>query len=120
MKMKFVLLYVTTANRAEARRIGQILLRERLVACVNLLGPVESQYWWQGKLEVGKEWLLLAKTRATLATAVIRRVKALHSYTTPCVVTLPLQKGNPDFLKWIAAETRAPVSRAARRASRNG
>ncbi len=118
--MKFVLLYITTAHRAEARRLGQTLLRERLVACVNLLGPVESHYWWQGQLENSREWLLLAKTRATLAAAVIKRVKALHSYTTPCVVTLPLAKGNPAFLTWLAAETRPPVSRAARRAVRSG
>lgn len=111
MKIKFVLVYVTASDQAEARHIGQALLRERLVACINLLGPVESHYWWKGKLETGHEWLLLAKTRATLGTAVIKRVKTLHSYTTPCVVALPLQKGNQDFLKWIAAETRAPVSR---------
>ena len=118
--MNFVLVYITASSRTEARGLGKALLQERLVACVNLLGPLESHYWWQGKMETASEWLLLAKTRATLAKAVMRRVKALHSYQTPCGVTLPLKDGNPDFLKWIAAETKPPVSRGARRASRNG
>jgi periplasmic divalent cation tolerance protein len=118
--MNFVLVYITASSRAEARKLGQTLLRERLVACINLLGPVESHYWWQGKLESAGEWLLLAKTRGALAKAVLKRVKALHSYQTPCVVMLPLKEGNPGFLKWLAAETQPPVSRGVRRAGRSG
>ena len=118
--MNFTLVYITASKRVEARRIGKALLREHLVACINLVGPIESHYWWRGKVETAREWLLLAKTRATLTKIVIKRVKALHSYQTPCVVALPLKDGNPDFLKWLAAETQPPVSRAGRRASRNG
>ncbi|MCX7009328.1 MAG: divalent-cation tolerance protein CutA, partial [Kiritimatiellaeota bacterium] len=89
----------------------------------NLVGPVESRYWWQGRLETAKEWLLLAKTRASLATAVVAKVKKLHSYQIPCIVTLPLGTGNPDFLKWIGKETQTPrriLSRGVRRAGRSG
>ena len=120
--MNYVLVYITAADRREARRLGAALLSERLVACTNLVGPIESHYWWQGKLETAHEWLLLAKTRASLAQQVIARVKALHSYQTPCIVTLPLTGGNPDFLAWIGQETRPPprqLSRArVRRSSR--
>ena len=118
--MKLVLVYITAASRAEARRLGHALLSERLVACVNLIGPIESHYWWLGRLETSSEWMLLAKTRAALAKVVITRVKELHSYKTPCVVTLPLQNGNQDFLKWIAAETQPLINRGVRRASRSG
>ncbi len=122
--MNFVLVYVTAANRREARRVGAALLRERLAACVNLVGPVESQYWWQGKIETAREWLLLAKTRASLAKPLMARVKALHSYQTPCIVTLSLTAGNPAFLKWIGAETRPALRRVSRgcgrRAGRTG
>jgi len=119
--MKYVLVYITTKDRREARRLGAALLHARLIACTNLIGPLESHYWWQGKLETAREWLLLAKTRASFAAQVIAQVKALHSYQTPCIVTLPLTAGNPDFLAWIGQETRPPrrkVSRAVRRASR--
>ena len=104
--MKFVLMYITAANRVEAKRISQILLCERLVACVNIVGPISSFYWWQGKLEKSREVLVLAKTRSTLASSVIRKVQTLHSYKVPCVVALPIVEGNPDFLRWIGTETK--------------
>jgi periplasmic divalent cation tolerance protein len=122
--MNYVLIYITAANRPAARRLGAALLRERLIACSNLVGPIEAHYWWQGKMESAHEWLLLAKTRASLAAQVIARVKALHSYQTPCVVALPLTAGNPAFLKWIGQETRPPLRKLspgrARRAGRTG
>ncbi len=98
-------LYVTAANADEANRIGEALVTERLVACANILGPIASIYWWQGKVQRDSEVALIAKTRADLVDRVIARVKAMHSYTVPCVVSLAIEQGNPDFLSWIAAET---------------
>jgi periplasmic divalent cation tolerance protein len=98
-------LYVTAANADEAKTIGVALVQERLVACANILGPIASIYWWQGKIQHDSEAVLVAKTRADLVERVIARVKALHSYTVPCVVSLAIEQGNPDFLRWIAAET---------------
>ena len=110
--MSAIIIYITAANRREAQQLADTLLRERLVACVNVVGPISSSYWWQGKIESSREILLLAKTRANLGAAVIRRVKALHSYSVPCVVAIPVRTGNPDFLRWIEQET-APRHRRA-------
>lgn len=123
--MKFAIVYTTTTNRRAAERIGQVLLRKRLVACVNLVGPITSSYWWQGRIAKAREVLVLAKTRATLARAVIRKVKAIHSYDVPCVVSLPISHGNSTFLRWIETETSPALRKkrpnlAVRRASRNG
>ncbi len=98
-------LYVTAASAEEAKAIGEALVQERLVACANILGPIASIYWWQGKVQQESESVLIAKTRSDLVERVIARVKALHSYTVPCVVSLAIEQGNPDFLRWIAAET---------------
>lgn len=98
-------LYVTAPNADEARAIGETLVQERLVACANVLGPISSIYWWQGQVQHETEAVLIAKTRADLVERVVARVKALHSYTVPCVVSLPIDQGNPDFLRWIGAET---------------
>jgi periplasmic divalent cation tolerance protein len=98
-------LYVTAPNAEEAGKIGEALVQERLVACANVLGPISSIYWWQGQVQRDSEAVLIAKTRADLVERVIARVKALHSYTVPCVVSLPIDQGNPDFLRWIEAET---------------
>jgi periplasmic divalent cation tolerance protein len=99
------LLYITAADMSEAEKLGKGLVEARLCACANLLGPIKSFYWWQGKLEEGAEVALIAKTRADLVDAATAWVKAHHSYTVPCVVSLPIDGGNPDFLKWIGQET---------------
>lgn len=98
-------LYVTAANAEQAKTIGEVLVAERLVACVNILAPMASIYWWQGQIQRDNEAVMIAKTRAELVEQVIARVKALHSYTVPCVVSLAVESGNPDFLQWIADET---------------
>ena len=103
--MKTILLYMTTKNTAQARRIGKTLVAERLVACVNILGGMNSIYRWEGKLCDEREAVLLAKTRDTLLRKVVNRVKQLHSYEVPCIVALPLSGGNRDFLRWVARET---------------
>lgn len=107
--MEFVFIYVTAKDRAEALSIGRALVDERLVACVNILDAMRSLYWWDGAVREADEAVLIAKTRSELARAVTARVKALHSYEVPCVVVLPVADGNPDFLDWIAAETRPNV-----------
>jgi periplasmic divalent cation tolerance protein len=103
------LLYVTAASMDEARRIGRTLVEERLVACVNLIDGMKSIYRWQGAVEEGSEVVVIAKTTAGRVGAVIDRVKALHSYAVPCVVAVPIESGNPDFMKWIAHETASAV-----------
>ncbi|MBI4082617.1 MAG: divalent-cation tolerance protein CutA [Candidatus Lambdaproteobacteria bacterium] len=107
MELRFV--YITTASREEALAIGRALVAARLAACTNVLHPMQSCYWWQGKLEEGAETVLIAKTRAGLVDNLVAKVKALHSHTVPCIVALPILAGNPDYLAWLDAETRPPV-----------
>jgi periplasmic divalent cation tolerance protein len=107
--MDFRLLYITAARVEEARRIGRVLVEERLVACANILPGLDSIYHWKGAVAEDKEVLLIVKTRAELVDAAIARVKALHSYTCPCVVALPILAGNPAYLEWLGQETREPT-----------
>ncbi len=104
------MLYITAGSRDEAKKIGRALVEARLVACANIIDGMESVYWWEGKLTEDREAVLIVKTRAELVPAVTAKVKALHSYTVPCVVALPIQDGNPDYLAWVAAETAAPAT----------
>ncbi|MBM3487456.1 MAG: divalent-cation tolerance protein CutA [Alphaproteobacteria bacterium] len=106
--MSFCLVYMTASSAAEARRIGAALVEARLAACVNMIEGMTSLYRWEGRIEEGREVVVVAKTRRALVPALTAAVKAAHSYTVPCVVALPIEAGNPDFLDWIAAETRAP------------
>jgi len=108
--MKERLIYMTASGPEEARRIGRTLVEERLVACVNILERVHSIYWWDGKIQEEPEAVLVAKTQGSLVERLIQRVKALHSYDCPCVVGVPITEGNPEFLAWIAEETREEAS----------
>ena len=98
-------IYVTTASRDEALVIGRALVTERLAACANVIDGVTSIYRWDGNIESDTEAALLLKTRADLVDAVVDRIKALHSYDTPCVVAWDIVGGNADYLEWIESET---------------
>jgi periplasmic divalent cation tolerance protein len=104
-RMQNRLVYITAASMDEARKLGRALVEERLVACVNLIDGMASIYWWQGAVEEASEVVVIAKTTAGRVRAVVDRVKALHSYNVPCVVAVPIESGNPDYMKWIARET---------------
>lgn len=104
--MKTALLYITTADKKEAAKIASALVKERLVACANIISGMRSVYRWKGKIVSGAEALLFAKTKQSLVDKAVARVKKLHSYECPCIVSFPIEKGNPDFLKWISDETR--------------
>lgn len=103
--MKNCLVYITTRDRDEAKKIGFELVSNRLAAGVNIIDKIESIYWWEGKVQNGSETLLIAKTKESAVPSLIEKVKSLHSYQTPCIVSLPINEGNPDFLRWIEAET---------------
>ncbi len=103
------LCHVNVGSRAEALEIGRVLVEERLAACANVLDGLSSLYWWQGRLEEADEALLILKTRAELVPALISRVTELHCYECPSVVALPIAAGNPDYLRWIGAETRSDI-----------
>ena len=82
------LFYITTKNKAEAKKIGRVLVKEKLATCINCWGGVDSVYWWKGKIEETKEGVLLVKTTEQLKRAVVKRIKELHSYEEPSIIQL--------------------------------
>ena len=102
---KFCWLYMTAGSVEEAKNIGKILVGQNLAACVNLLENMTSIYKWEEKLEESQEVIMIAKTRKTLMPKLIETVNTLHSYDCPCILELPIQGGNPDFLSWIESQT---------------
>ena len=102
---KFCWVYMTAGSIEEAKSIGQILVVQNLAACVNLLENMTSIYKWEEKLEESKEVIMIAKTSKTLMPKLIETVNSHHSYDCPCILELPIQGGNPDFLSWIGSQT---------------
>jgi periplasmic divalent cation tolerance protein len=102
-----VFVYTTHPSLVEAERAAKAVLEQRLAACVNILPGMISHYWWQGAIERGEEVVMIIKTRASLAEPVRAAVKALHSSTTPAILTLPIEGGEPGYLTWLMRETEA-------------
>src|SRR5215468_7329982 len=105
-----VFVYTTYPSVVEAERAGRALVEQRLCACVNILPGMISHYWWQGQIERGEEVVMIIKTRASLAESVRAEVKALHSYTTPAILVLPIEGGEPAYLGWLMQETEGASS----------
>ena len=104
--METNLIYITAGNLDEARAIGKELVSQRLAACANIIDNINSFYWWDGEIQDDREVILLAKTKQSLVPELIEKVKAIHSYECPCIVSLPILDGNKPFLDWVVDETR--------------
>ncbi len=102
-----VLVYTTWPSIVEAEQAGRAIVEKRLAACVNILPGMISHYWWEGKLERGEEAVMLIKTRASLAEAVRKAVKELHSYQTPAIMVLPVESVDADYFRWILDEAQS-------------
>lgn len=98
------LLYVTFPSAAEAERVAEAVLNEKLAACVNILAPCASIYRWEGKIEHADEVPALFKTRPMLARRLRERIAALHSYDLPVIEAWPVEAGDA-VTGWIARET---------------
>jgi len=103
--------YITASGKEEAERISEALIRERLVACTNIIDDMSALFWWEGGVQSEKEVVLIAKTRADAFDRLTGRVKELHSYDCPCVIGMPIATGNPDYLAWIDEEVRPEEKR---------
>lgn len=104
-------IYVTTKDREEAVHIGTHIVEEKLAACANIIDAMESIYRWKGDVETAKECILILKTSYSNVNKLTKRVKELHSYEVPCIVSLNIaeQEGNPDYLNWIRDSVRKPL-----------
>ena len=91
----------TTGSREEAQKIARALVERKLAACVNIVGPIESVYRWQGAVETSEEFLLIIKTTAAAYVQVRDLIRLLHSYELPECVELSIEDGLPQYLEWI-------------------
>jgi periplasmic divalent cation tolerance protein len=96
----------TAPDEDTARRIADSLLTDRLAACVQVLGPMTSRYWWDGAIEQSTEWLCVAKTTADAAGRATDAIRAAHPYDVPEVLVSPVTGGSAPYLDWVAAEVR--------------
>ena len=96
-----LIVLVTTANAEEAARIADVLVSERLAACVNIVPGIESIYRWEGKVTRDHESLMIIKTTGERYDELERRVQELHSYSTPEVIAFRIDRGSEPYLEWL-------------------
>ncbi len=101
MSEEYLTVFTTTGKRTDADRIARMLVEERLAACVQVIGPIESTYRWEGKVETSQEWLCLIKSTSALYETLEGRLKETHPYETPEIVALPIVRGSQTYLSWL-------------------
>ncbi len=95
-----------TCPKSHAEKIARALVERRLAACVNVLPGVVSFYWWEGSLQRDVEATLMIKTRDDLLPSLRTAIEAMHPYTLPEIVALPVDEANPNYAAWVDRETR--------------
>ena len=97
----------TCAFSDEADQIADVLVAERLAACVQIHGPIASVYRWQGQVERSEEWLVTVKTTQEQFAAVSEAIRQRHSYQVPQIIALPIVDGSADYVDWLRQQVAA-------------
>jgi periplasmic divalent cation tolerance protein len=106
--MEPIITITTTTDKKEAlEEMGRSLLKQRLIACIQVVGPIKSLYWWKGNVEEASEWLGIMKSRKSLYPRVEAEIRSLHSYEVPEIVAVELSDVLPAYGDWVRTETGA-------------
>ena len=99
--MSYIIVLVTTCNKEEGLKIANTLLKERIIACANIIEKVTSLFWWKGKIDSEEEVILIMKSHQRLFNKLSVRVKKLHSYEIPEILAFPIIEGSKSYLNWM-------------------
>ncbi len=105
---EYVQVQTAVPSRDEGMRIARSAVEARLAACVQVIGPMTSTYWWKGAVQTGDEYLVLLKTPAARYPDLERLIHSLHSYDVAEIITVPVSSGLASYLAWMDDETQAP------------
>ncbi|HVN25630.1 MAG TPA: divalent-cation tolerance protein CutA [Syntrophorhabdales bacterium] len=104
--MEPIITITTTADDREAlEKIGRHLLNRRLIACIQIVGPIKSIYWWKNKMEETSEWLGIMKSKESLYAQVEAEIGLLHPYEVPQIVASEVCHVLPSYGQWVLTET---------------
>jgi periplasmic divalent cation tolerance protein len=103
MAEEVILVFTTWPDADAARAAARVLVEEKLAACANIIPQVESLYRWEGKVETASELLMILKSTIGRYPQLETRIKALHSYEVPEIVSHRVTDGLPAYLRWVEA-----------------
>lgn len=94
-----------TTPVGKAEEYSEILLNEKLVACVNIVPKIKSKYYWEGKICTDEEELMIIKTKSELIDKIIEKIKEIHQYEVPEIISFEIKEGSYEYLNWITNVT---------------
>jgi periplasmic divalent cation tolerance protein len=106
--MNALLVFTNLPDRAAAEKLADALIQKRVAACVNILAPCRSVYRWKGAVQHDEEHPVLIKTTRESYAALEAAIREAHPYELPEIVAVPIERGLPAYLDWVAAETMLP------------
>ena len=103
--MSALLVITNLPERAAAEKLAEALIARRLAACINILAPCRSVYRWRGAVQHDEEHPVLIKTTRAAYAELEAQIRAHHPYELPEIIAVPIERGLPAYLDWVAAET---------------
>ena len=94
----------TFEARSDAEKTALKVLEKRYAACVQIVGPITSMYWWNDKIENAEEYLCIMKSRQDLYTGLEKVIKESHPYDVPEILSMPVKDGNAEYIEWLSSE----------------
>ncbi|MCM8809205.1 MAG: divalent-cation tolerance protein CutA [Candidatus Omnitrophica bacterium] len=100
--MKFIQILTTVPDKETGQKIIKILLEEKLSLCCQIIGPIESQYWWQGKIEKGEEYLILIKAKKQNYKKIEKKIKENHPYKVPEIISFEINQISKEYKEYLS------------------
>jgi periplasmic divalent cation tolerance protein len=101
---EYIQLTTTTETKEDAQKIAHSIVAKRLAACVQVIGPMTSVYWWKEKIEEAQEWLCVMKSRRSLYAKLEKAIQEVHTYEVPEIISVPIEGGSESYLEWLDKE----------------
>src|SRR5437867_11137231 len=102
---EFIQVSTAVDSKERANKIARRLLDERVASCVQVLGPIQSKYWWKGRIERVRDGICIIRARADDYWRIDASIKKVQLYDDREIIAYPVLRGNTDYLIWIKHET---------------
>ena len=103
----YIQISTTTEHKEDAQKIARKVVEKRLAACAQVIGPITSTYWWEGKIEEETEWLCVMKSRNGMTGELEKTITDIHPYEVPEIIGVPIVAGSQNYLEWLEREVRS-------------
>ncbi|MDO8637164.1 MAG: divalent-cation tolerance protein CutA [Dehalococcoidia bacterium] len=101
---KFIQVLTSAGTKEDAQKIAQFVVEKRLAGCAQVIGPITSIYWWEGKIDSAEEWLCIIKSRNDLYKELEKAIQQIHPYKVPEILAVPVVEGSQSYLEWLDGE----------------